>query len=131
MNEYIQNKFNSYGTLITVASLILIVVYASGAYDGWDALISLMGLWFGGYYLWQKAQFDWPSQFLASLITSCSLVLLCKSGETIWFHYQGVELVQKYEPLGCPTATGGISGLLVVAVVSAIILTMVLGKPNA
>ncbi len=127
-----QNTFNSYGTLVTVASLILVVVYASGGYDGWDALVSLMGLWFGSYYLLKNAQFDWPSQFLASLIVSCSAVSFANAVIAIWHYYQVSEHLQKCKPLTCPsTLGGGISGSLLVALIVAVFITVAWGKPNA
>ena len=132
MSTELQDTFNSYGTLVTVASLILIVVYASGGYDGWDALVSLMGLWFGGYYLLKNAQFDWPSQFLASLIVSCSAVSFSKVAISIWSNYQLSSTLQKCEPLTCPDDLGeGISGSLLISLLVAVFILVAWGKPNA
>ena len=62
MNKNLNKNFNEYGTLVTVTSLILIVVYSSGSYDGWDALIGVVGLCYGATYLLKKVFFDRASQ---------------------------------------------------------------------
>jgi integral membrane sensor domain MASE1 len=67
-------KFDRYGTLITVASLLFIVIYATDAYDGWDLIVSMIGATFGIKYLQEKVYFDFFSSFLGFLIATTGIV---------------------------------------------------------
>lgn len=130
MDNNPHDTFNSYGTLVTVASLMLMVVYATDAYDGWDALISILGVWFGGFYLIKKAFFDKASKFLGALIASCGAGIFYKSVISVWhFYYSGVEDI-KCEACRCPTVAGGIDPLLIYILVLAILLSIIAGKPK-
>lgn len=79
----LEEKYNRYGTLVTVASLMFIVVYACGEYDGWDLMVSSLGGFFGISYLKNKAYFDWFSRFLGSLIASSGVVIALKSMQSL------------------------------------------------
>ncbi len=72
-------RFDSYGTLITVASLLFVVVYASGKYDGWDLIIAIIAAIFGIKYLHEKAYFDVFSLFLGMLIASTGIIITIAS----------------------------------------------------
>lgn len=133
MENNLHSKFNDYGTLVTVVSLLLIVVYATGKYDAWDALISIMGIWFGSLYLLKKAFFDRASKFLGSLIVSCGVGIFYKSVISIWCsYYSGVATTQCNICNSSPSSVGGgaIDPLLIYILVFALFLSMVSGKPK-
>lgn len=106
------------------------VVYLTDAYDGWDALIAIMGIWFGGFYLKKKAFFDIASKFLGALIASCGIGIFYKSVISIWHFYYGDVGAVKCEAYSCPAAVGGIDSLLIYILVLAFLLSLISGKPK-
>ena len=86
-------KFDKYGTLITVVSLLFVVVYATEGYDLWDTLIAIICFSFGIKYLKEKAFFDNTSIYLAMLITISSLIIILISLSYI-FGFGGI-----FEPI--------------------------------
>ena len=67
-------KFDRYGTLITVASLLFVIIYSNDPYDGWDLIISGIAGTFGILYLKEKAYFDFFSTFLGFLIALTGII---------------------------------------------------------
>ncbi len=67
-------KFDRYGTLITVASLLFIIIYSENPYDAWDLIISGIGATFGILYLKEKVYFDFFSSFLGYLIALTGII---------------------------------------------------------
>jgi hypothetical protein len=67
-------KFDRYGTLITVVSLLFIVIYANDPYDGWDFIISGIAAVFGIKYLQDEVYFDFFSSFLGFLIALTGII---------------------------------------------------------
>ena len=67
-------KFDRYGTLITVASLLFIVIYSADEYDESDLIVSMIGATFGIKYLHEKIYFDFFSSFLGFLIATTGII---------------------------------------------------------
>ncbi len=66
--EVLEKKYNTYGLLITVSSLFMVIIYTGGDYDGWDVIIAFFAAMFGFSYLKDKMPIDWFSCFVASFI---------------------------------------------------------------
>ncbi len=62
------DKYNHYGTLITVVSFLFIIIFSNGNYDIWDELISIIVTIFGINYIHEKIYFDKKSLMLGFLI---------------------------------------------------------------
>ena len=71
-----QDLYDHYGTLITVFSLVMIVVYSSDRYDIWDAILGIIAFVYGLSYLWRQVTRSLVTHLLVSAITSTSLVLM-------------------------------------------------------
>lgn len=132
-----EDQFNNYGTLITVASLLLIVVYSTESYDAWDSLISLIGMFYGISYLWMHVYFDWASRLLGALIGSTGLVLLIGSVYSIYIFYKTDGLKTKTELSVCEVSlyesinqSGGVNPMLICIIVLTILLYLIAGKAN-
>ena len=108
-------KFDSYGTLVTVASLLFVVIYASGRYDGWDMIIAVMGASFGLLYLKKKAYFDLYSLLLSVLIATTGIVVTIASVIEIASFYLAEQVI-KTEPI--QQKEGGISVVLLIIVLT-------------
>ena len=79
MQKNKSDSYDRYGTLITVASLLFVVIYASEKYDGWDLIIAIIAAIFGIKYLREKAYFDIFSLFLGMLIASTGVLVTIAS----------------------------------------------------
>lgn len=87
-----QEKLTTYGALITVFALLLIVVYAPDDYDIWDAVIGGAAVWFGLFYLLSKLGKD----LFSITFRKCARWRWssCNSLHTIW--HQTVPLRDLY-----------------------------------
>lgn len=68
-------KHNTYGVLITVVSLLLIIIYTKESYDQWDLLISSLAAYFGISYLLTGQNFGWFSGFLGGVISVAGILI--------------------------------------------------------
>jgi len=76
-----KEHFNHYGTLITVLSFLLIVIYGQGCYDIWDFTLAIIGICFALSYIvfilsteFSLQTFYWfPSLLLITFILIASL----------------------------------------------------------
>lgn len=71
-----QEKLTTYGALITVFALLLIVVYAPDDYDIWDAVIGGAAVWFGLFYLLSKLGKDLFSITLGSALVGVGAAVI-------------------------------------------------------
>lgn len=77
-------KHNNYGVLVTVASLLLIVVYSEENHDSWDLVVCFLTGFFGISYLIEKSNSDWFSSFVASFISVASITTALITMSTIY-----------------------------------------------
>ncbi|MEX0953981.1 MAG: hypothetical protein WDZ83_02075 [Rhizobiaceae bacterium] len=71
-----RRKYETYGVLVTVLSLQMIVIYADGNFDVWDAAVGAVGFLFAAGYLWQVLPVNIIEVSLCSCIFSISLFVL-------------------------------------------------------
>lgn len=69
-------KFDKYGTLITVLSFLFVVVYGTDGYDLWDALLAIICFSFGIGYMKAKLFFDDMSKYLSLLLVVTSFITI-------------------------------------------------------
>lgn len=93
-------KYNNYGVLVTISSLLLIVVYSSEAYDEWDLMVTLLTGFFGFSYLKNKINFDWFSSFSASFISVLSLSSGLSAINSIWELFKPFQVFLEAKHLG-------------------------------
>jgi hypothetical protein len=116
-----RGSFDSYGTQITVLSILLVLVYSNDCYDGWDALISLTVVVFSVSYLYQSIYFDRMSLFLECLLVSVAVIV---SLESLWFlvnHYIN-NSVMALNPSDCGTKYRGIEPSLLISMLFTMLL---------
>ena len=85
-------KYEKYGLLITVLSLLLIVVYSFEKYDEWDLLIAAMTGYFGVCYIYNRQCIDWFSLFVSSNIVFLSFAIIVVSAHTIFTGTRDLEM---------------------------------------
>jgi len=88
LEKKLEKKYNTYGLLITVASLLMVISYAGGEYDGWDIIIALFSCVFGVSFLKHKMPIDWFSSYVASFIafSSASTIVFAVLQILNWFN---------------------------------------------
>lgn len=74
-----EKKFNDYGVLITVLSLLMILVYGENSYDSWDLVLSGTAFLFGWKFIRSEAEKDKFSAALGSLICALGFSILVVS----------------------------------------------------
>lgn len=77
-------KYEKYGVLVTISSLLLVVVYSTGPYDSWDLMVTLITGYFGISFLSNKMSFDWFSSFNASFISVVSVTTGIIAANNLW-----------------------------------------------
>lgn len=91
----LEKKYNTYGLLITVASLLMVVTYATGKYDYWDLVISVLTTYFSYCYLKDKMQIDFFSTLVVCFIALKSSSMFIISFIQITPFYDVSKLIAK------------------------------------
>ena len=71
--DSLDSKYNSYGILVTVVSLLLLIVYSTEQYDSWDLMVAFFSGYFSISYIKDKMPFDWFSFFASCFIAVASV----------------------------------------------------------
>jgi hypothetical protein len=117
-------KFEKYGVLVTVASLLLVVVFSTEKYDAWDLMVTFLAGYFGISFLKDGVSFDWFSSFNASFISVVSVTTGLIAANNIW---------KISEPFHCwiTNQNIGISNHLLVVIIVSLILSFWFKPRNA